>query len=82
MYISRVICDWKELACHLGLEEADILTIEQNHVNDYEEQKIQMLFKWYQQQRSPPSCQSLVRTIEGKIQNHELAQVINQLLRD
>lgn len=82
LYIARVICDWKEFACHLGLEEADIATIEQNHVSDYEEQKIQMLLKWYQQSHSPPSCQSLVRIIEDKMQNHKLAQVIKQILRD
>ena len=64
----------------MGLEEADIVTIEQNHVIDHEEQKVQMLLKWYQRQRSPPSCQSLVRIIEEKMQNQKVAKKVESTL--
>ena len=80
VHIAKVIPYWKELARHLGLEEADIVTIEQNHVTDHEEQKVQMLLKWYQQQRSPPSCQNLVRIIEEKMQNHKVAKKVESTL--
>ena len=80
VYIAKLITYWKELAHHLGLEEPDIVAIEQNHLHDYEEQKVQMLHKWYQQQPSPPSCQSLVRIIEEKMQNHKLAKKVESTL--
>ena len=80
VYIARVIQHWHELARHLGLEEEEIVTIERNHVGDREEQKIQMLLKWFQQQSTPPTRQSLVRTIEEKTRDLVLAQDITNIV--
>ena len=80
VHVARVLTYWKELARHLGLDEADIVTIEQNFVNDHSEQKMQMLLKWYQQQSKPPTCQILVRIIEEKLQEHKLAEKVRSTL--
>ena len=73
--------NWKELACHLGLEEAEIVAIEQKHPNNIGEQKRQILLRWYQAQPSTPSAQLLLEAIEEKCpQHHELAESIKQLL--
>lgn len=71
--ISKVISHWKELARHLGLSKADIVTIQHNNSHDYEEQKYQMLRKWFEQKPTPPSRQSLIKTIEEKMKDCELA---------
>ena len=80
VHIAKSIGYWRELARYLGLEEAEIVTIEQNYIRDHEEQKIQMLLKWFQQQSTPPTRQSLVRTIEEKMQDPELAQKVDSTL--
>ena len=80
VHIAKSIGYWRELARHLGLEEAEIVTIEQNYIGDHEEQKIQMLLKWFQQQLTPPTRQSLIRTIEEKMQDPELARKVDSTL--
>ena len=78
--ISKVISHWKELARHLGLSKADIVAIEHNHLHDYEEQKYQMLRKWFEQNSTPPSRQSLIKTIEEKMKDCELAGEVDSVL--
>ena len=76
VHIAKAIRRWSVLARYLGLTEPDIIAIEENHVHNYEEQKYQMLLKWYQQQKPPPTRQSLVRIIEEKMKDSRLAQDI------
>ena len=80
VHVARTLTYWKELARHLGVDEADIVTIEKNCMYDHSEQKIQMLFKWHKQQIKPPTCQMLVRIIEEKLQEHELAEKVRSTL--
>ena len=73
--------NWKELARHLGLEEAEIAAIEQKHPNNIGEQQLQILLIWYQAQPSTPSAQILLAAIEEKCpHHHELTESIKQLL--
>ena len=80
VHIAKVIHHWSVLARYLGLSEPIIVAIEENHVHDYEEQKIQMLLKWFQQQSTPPTRQSLVRIIEEKMKDPVLAQDITNIV--
>ena len=76
VHIAKAIPRWPVLARYLGLTEPVIAAIEENHVHDYDEQKYQMFLKWYQQQKTPPTRQSLVRIIEEKMKDSALAQDI------
>ena len=78
--ISNRVPRWKELARHLGLAEPDIVAIEANYSHDYNEQKLQCLLTWFQGQGSPPTRQALVRIIEEKMQDQELAKDIDTAL--
>lgn len=78
--ISKVISHWKELARHLGLTKPDIVAIDHDHHHDYGEQKYQMLRKWFDQQRTPPSRQSLIKIIVVKMKDSELAGEVVSVL--
>ena len=78
--ISKAISHWKELARHLGLSKPDIVAIEHNHLHDYEEQKYQMLRKWFEQNSTPPSRQSFIKIIEEKMKDQELAGEVDSAL--
>ena len=80
LQIAKKIVHWKEMARYLGLSEPDIAEIEQNYVCNYKEQKYQMLLKWYQLQKSPPTRQCLLQVIEEKMKDSELAQDVTSIL--
>lgn len=72
--IAKTITRWPQVARHLNLSESDIVTIEENHMRDYEEQKMQMLLKYFQQQPTPPTRRDFVRIIEEQMKDSVLAQ--------
>lgn len=43
-------------------------------MRDYEEQKVQMLLKWFQQQPAPPTRRNFVRIVEERMKDSVLAQ--------
>ena len=78
VHIAKAIRRWCVLARYLGLSEPVIITIEENHIHDYEEQKFQMLLRWFQEQSTPPTRRRLVHIIEEDMKDAILAQdVIN-----
>ena len=81
VHIARAIPRWSSLARYLGLSDPDIVAISENHKGDYEEQRYQMLLKWYQQQATPPTRQALVRVIEEEM-GTKLAQDIVNIVGD
>ena len=80
LQIAEKIIHWQGMARYLGLSEPDIAEIEQNYSRNYKEQKYQMLFKWYQLQKSPPTRQCLLQVIEEKMNDSALAQDVTSVL--
>ena len=80
--VSQKIVHWQGLARHLGLEEPDIVAIQADFSHDYNEQKVQSLLKWFREHRSPPTRQSLVKIIEEKLQDPQLARDVERALVD
>ena len=78
--VSQKVVYWQALARKLGLTEPDIVAIEANYRHDYNEQKYQSVLKWFQQQRSLPTRQILVRVIEEKLQDFQLARDVASAL--
>ena len=71
--VAQKIVHWQALARKLGLSEPDIVAIEANYSHDYKEQRFQSLLKWFQEKGSPPTRQTLVRIIEEKLLEPQLA---------
>ena len=78
--IAGAIERWSGVARCLGLSEQEIVTIRENYVHDYEEQKFQMLLKWTQTQSTPTTGQDLVRIIEEEKKDPTLAQQISNII--
>lgn len=78
--IAQKVTHWQILARHLGLSEPDIVAIESDHSHDYTEQKVQMLLKWFKQQPSKPTRQTLVRIVEEKMKDPVLAKEVDSAL--
>ena len=79
LQIAEKIVHWQEMARYLGLSEPDIAEVEQNYMRNYKEQKYQMLLKWYQQQKTPPTRQCLLQIIE-KMNDSALVQDVASVL--
>ena len=71
---------WPVLAWCLGVSETTIATIRQNYALDHEEQKFQMMLRWFQDQSTPPTGQGLVRIIEEHLKDVTLAQDVVNIL--
>ena len=80
IHIAQKIHHWQGLARFLGLTEPAIATIKHNHIGNYEEQKVQMLLKWFQQQSAPPTHQCLIRIIEEEMKDPVLASDVDSVL--
>jgi hypothetical protein len=80
VHVAKAVRHWACLARYLGLPEPVIVAISEDHRGNYEEQKFQMLLKWYTQQPKPPSKQALVRIVEEKMRDPVLTQDIVNIL--
>ena len=80
LVVSRRLTHWQELARHLGLSEPDIAAIKADYSHDYNEQKLQSLLKWLQGQHYPPKRQALIKIIEEKMKDRDLARDVDRTL--
>jgi len=78
--IASSLLQWKSLGRYLGLDEATIMKIERENPHDYEEQKYQCIYHWFQSNGSNSKIINLLRIIYYKLEDKILLQNIVQSL--
>lgn len=75
--IARVIVNWEGLGVQLGLTRIEIEDIKRDYRGDYNQQKIQLLYKWKEKNGLDATYFNLIKAV--KQDNRELAEEIMRI---
>ena len=75
--IARVIVNWEGLGVQLGLTRIEIEDIKRDYRGDYNQQKIQVLYKWKEKNGLEATYLNLIEPV--KQDNRELAEEIMRI---
>ena len=77
--IANKLCEWKQLARFLGLDEPTIKTIEWNYCGNYTELKFQALYTWTRRKGSDATLVNLLQVIYCCLNNRLLVEEIAKI---
>ena len=77
LQIARVIVKWEELGTQLGLTRIEIEDIKRDYRGDYNQQKIQVLYKWKEKNGLDSTYLNMIEAV--KQDNRELAEEIARI---
>lgn len=79
--IAKEMTSWENLSIALGLTEAESKEIQKDYKEDYNQQKIQMLFKWREKRGQTEGTYNKLVEILTKFEHQNLADYISNIMK-